>query len=88
MTDNLLDFDARALERYFAGIGEKPFRARQVLRWIHQFGESDFARMSDLAKALRAKLAQQAEVRLAQVVGDATAPDGWTRTASPFRSRE
>ena len=76
MTDNLLDFDARALERYFAGIGEKPFRARQVLRWIHQFGESDFARMSDLAKALRAKLAQQAEVRLAQVVGDATAPDG------------
>jgi len=76
MNDNLLDFDAQAMERYFAGIGEKPFRARQVLRWIHQYGESDFARMSDLAKSLRAKLAQRAEVRVPQVVGDETAQDG------------
>jgi len=76
MADNLLDFDAPALERYFDRIGEKPFRARQVLRWIHRYAESDFARMSDLAKGLRARLAQLAEVRLPQVVGDATAPDG------------
>ena len=76
MIDNLLDFDTQALERYFAEMGEKPFRARQVLRWIHQYGESDFGRMSDLAKALRAKLVQRAEVRTPKVVGDETADDG------------
>ncbi|MDR0378550.1 MAG: 23S rRNA (adenine(2503)-C(2))-methyltransferase RlmN, partial [Candidatus Accumulibacter sp.] len=35
---NLLDFDAAGLTGYFAGLGEKPFRARQVLRWMHRFG--------------------------------------------------
>jgi 23S rRNA (adenine2503-C2)-methyltransferase len=73
---NLLDFDAGALERFFEGIGEKPFRARQVLRWIHQRGEGDFAGMSDLAKALREKLAGAASVMAPIVVGDTTAGDG------------
>ncbi|HXZ50383.1 MAG TPA: 23S rRNA (adenine(2503)-C(2))-methyltransferase RlmN [Burkholderiales bacterium] len=76
MTKNLLAFDAAAMQRYFASLGEKPFRARQVLRWIHQFGESDFARMSDLAKTLRTKLARHAQVRVPQIVGDQTASDG------------
>jgi 23S rRNA (adenine2503-C2)-methyltransferase len=76
MTDNLLALDAAAMERYFATLGEKPFRARQVLRWIHQFGESDFARMSDLAKALRTKLGEHAQVRVPQIIGDETAADG------------
>jgi 23S rRNA (adenine2503-C2)-methyltransferase len=73
---NLLDFDAEALARFFEGIGEKPFRARQVLRWIHQSGEGEFARMSDLAKALREKLALAASVTAPAVVGDTTADDG------------
>jgi 23S rRNA (adenine2503-C2)-methyltransferase len=47
-----------------------------VLRWLHQFGEDDFERMSDVAKSLRAKLAELAEVRLPQVLRDATAADG------------
>jgi 23S rRNA (adenine2503-C2)-methyltransferase len=76
MTENLLEFDARAMERYFAALGEKPFHARQTLRWIHQRGESDFAHMSDLGKELRAKLAQRAAVAAPQIVGDETAPDG------------
>ena len=76
MKDNLLDFDAQAMQRLFAGLGEKAFRARQVLRWIHQFGESDFARMSDLAKDLRAKLARGARVEAPAVVADDVAPDG------------
>jgi len=54
---NLLDFDADGLAALFGELGEKPFRARQVLKWIHQSGESDFAAMSDLAKGLREKLA-------------------------------
>ncbi len=76
MKQNLLAFDAAGLEAYFVGLGEKPFRARQVLRWIHQSGEGDFSRMSDLAKGLRAKLEQAACVEAPAVVGDSAAADG------------
>jgi 23S rRNA (adenine2503-C2)-methyltransferase len=76
MTVNLLDYDAAALEALFASVGEKPFRARQVLRWIHQGGVAEFAQMSDLAKALRERLAQAARVEPPVVVGDTTAEDG------------
>jgi len=60
---NLLDFDQAGLVAFFESIGEKPFRARQVLHWLHQYGEDDFERMTDLAKSLRAKLPQVAEIR-------------------------
>jgi len=73
---NLLGLDAAALEQFFAGQGEKPFRARQLLHWVHQGGEDDFARMTDLAKALREKLAAVACVAAPQVVGDTLAEDG------------
>ena len=76
MKQNLLDFDAAGLTAWFAAMGEKPFRAKQVLRWLHQFGEDDFERMSDVARALRARLADLAEVRLPQALRDATAADG------------
>ena len=64
------------MEALFASMGEKPFRARQLLRWIHRNGESDFAHMSDLAKALREKLVQRAVVEPPKVVADNTAADG------------
>jgi 23S rRNA (adenine2503-C2)-methyltransferase len=73
---NLLGLDAAGLERFFAGLGEKPFRARQVLRWIHQQGEGDFAAMSDLAKGLREKLAATARIEAPRIVGDTLAEDG------------
>jgi 23S rRNA (adenine2503-C2)-methyltransferase len=73
---NLLDFDAAGLAAWFAELGEKPFRAKQVLRWVHQFGKDDFERMSDVAKSLRARLAELAEVRAPQVARDTTAADG------------
>ncbi len=76
MTVNLLDLDAAGLEDFVAGIGEKPFRARQLLRWIHRFGEADFERMSDIAKSLRARLAETAEVAAPQVIRDETSEDG------------
>ena len=63
-------------KRFFAQQGEKPFRARQVLRWLHQRHEADFAQMSDLAKELRAKLVASACVEAPQIVGDTTAGDG------------
>ena len=76
MKENLLGLDAAGLERFFAAQGEKPFRAKQLLRWIHQRGEADFARMSDLAKGLRDKLAASACVEAPQIVGDTAAADG------------
>jgi 23S rRNA (adenine2503-C2)-methyltransferase len=73
---NLIGLDAAGLARFFEEQGEKPFRARQLLRWIHQQGETDFARMSDLAKALRDKLAASARIEAPLVVGDTQAEDG------------
>ena len=76
MKANLLGFDATGLERFFEAQGEKPFRARQVLRWLHQRHEGDFAQMSDLAKVLREKLVATSAVEAPQIVGDTTAADG------------
>jgi 23S rRNA (adenine2503-C2)-methyltransferase len=73
---NLLGLDAEGLARFFEGLGEKPFRARQLMRWIHQMGESDFSAMSDLSKALREKLAASACVQAPRIVGDTPAEDG------------
>jgi 23S rRNA (adenine2503-C2)-methyltransferase len=72
----LIGLDAAGMAGFFAEQGEKPFRARQLLRWIHQQRESDFARMSDLAKALRDKLASSARIEAPVIVGDTTAEDG------------
>jgi 23S rRNA (adenine2503-C2)-methyltransferase len=76
MKQNLLDFDAAGLTAWFVAMGEKPFRAKQVLHWLHQFGEDDFERMSDVAKNLRGCLTELAEVRVPQVLRDSTATDG------------
>ncbi len=76
MTVNLLDFDAEGLIAWFARQGEKPFRARQVLRWIHHFGVSDFEAMTDLAKSLRGKLLATAAVSPPPTVSDKLSGDG------------
>jgi 23S rRNA (adenine2503-C2)-methyltransferase len=76
MKVNLLDFDAEGLAAWFAGRGEKPFRARQVLRWMHRSGEEDFGRMTDVAKSLREALSVDAEIRGPVPVGDSVAADG------------
>jgi 23S rRNA (adenine2503-C2)-methyltransferase len=76
MKENLLGLDAPGLERFFEAHGEKRFRAKQVLRWVHQRGEADFARMSDLARPLREVLSQKACIEAPRIVGDTTAADG------------
>lgn len=74
---NLLDFDQPALRDFFSSKGEKPFRATQLMRWIHQLGICSFEQMSNLSKALRAELEATMEVKtpllvLEQVSGDGT----------------
>lgn len=76
MSVNLLDFDAKGLAGFFTEIGEKPFRARQLLRWIHRCGQADFGGMSDLAKELRNKLAATAVIEPPHVISDHAAADG------------
>ncbi len=76
MSVNLLDFDAASLQRHFATLGEKPFRATQVLRWIHQRGVADFAQMTDVAKSLRESLAASSRIEPPEVTGDSASADG------------
>ncbi len=76
MTTNLLDYDRKGLTDFITGIGEKPFRARQILKWVHQFGKSDFSQMSDLSKGFRDKLSKIAMISVPQVMNDYVAADG------------
>jgi 23S rRNA (adenine2503-C2)-methyltransferase len=76
MKTNLLDFNLAQLSEHFASMGEKPFRARQVMRWMHQMGEDDFDGMTDIAKSLRAKLQDSAEVRAPSFMTEQKASDG------------
>src|SRR5213594_823326 len=76
MSVNLLDLDGEGLAAFVASLDEKPFRARQVKRWMHRLGESDFARMSDVTKSLREKLARTACISPPRIVSDSLARDG------------
>ncbi len=73
---NLLDLDADGMTAWFAAQGEKPFRAKQVLRWIHRSGVADFDAMTDIAKSLREKLKAKAVVMPPTVVSDKVSDDG------------
>nr|WP_258072270.1 23S rRNA (adenine(2503)-C(2))-methyltransferase RlmN [Xanthomonas arboricola] len=74
---NLLDLDREGLERFFADtLGEARYRAHQVMKWIHHRYVTDFDQMTDLGKALRAKLHQHAEVLVPNVVFDKPSTDG------------
>jgi 23S rRNA (adenine2503-C2)-methyltransferase len=76
MTVNLLDFDAEGLTAWFAGQGEKPFRAKQVQRWIHRSGVADFDAMTDIARSLREMLKAKAVVAPPAIVSDRLSDDG------------
>lgn len=73
---NLMGLDRSAMETYFASIGEKSFRASQVMKWIHQVGVSDFAEMTNLSKALRASLSETAEISVPTIISDNLSQDG------------
>ncbi|WP_029935928.1 23S rRNA (adenine(2503)-C(2))-methyltransferase RlmN [Thiomicrospira pelophila] len=73
---DLLGMDRAALEAFFAQMGEKPFRAVQVMKWIHQMGVSDFDDMTNVSKALREKLKQVAQIRTPKIVAEQRSSDG------------
>jgi 23S rRNA (adenine2503-C2)-methyltransferase len=76
MSVNLLGLGRPELTSYCAELGEKPFRAKQLLHWIHQAGAADFSVMTDISKALRERLALDAAITCPAVVRDTVAGDG------------
>ena len=76
---NLLDYDRAGLREYFSSIGEKPFRADQVIKWLYQHGVSDFSEMSNLAVSLREKLAEVSEIYLPDVERSNLSADGTSK---------
>jgi len=73
---NLLGLHEGQLRAYFASLGEKPFRAQQVMKWIYHQGVTDFEAMTNLSLALRRTLAEKAEVRPPEVIGEQVSADG------------
>ena len=73
---NLLDFDRQGMRDFFAGLGEKPYRADQVMKWIYHRLESDFGAMTDLGKSLREKLPEVAVVAPPKALLDKASSDG------------
>lgn len=76
MTINLLDQNRQDMEAFFTSLGEKAFRASQVMKWIYHHGVDDFDAMSNLSKPLRDRLKELAEIRLPEVAVDMPSRDG------------
>lgn len=78
---NLLDFNRAGLRAYFLEIGEKPFRADQVMKWIYQQGVADFEQMTNLNKVLRSKLIENCEIKAPEIAYQQNATDGTIKFA-------
>lgn len=74
--ENLLGLTPSELAAYCIALGEKPFRAKQLLRWMHHAGVDDFSAMTDVSKALRERLGHEATIAGPTVRRDTTATDG------------
>jgi len=82
---NLLNLDRKALRAYFAEIGEKPFRADQLMKWIYHFGVTDFDEMNNINKKLREKLKRNCVIRAPEIVTEQRSKDGtikWSMAVS------
>ncbi len=75
-TTNLLGLDRAGLEAFFESIGEKKFRATQVMKWVHQLGVTDFQEMNNISKDLRQQLAQTSCIQNLHVTKDLISKDG------------
>ena len=76
MSVNLLGLTRADMQSFFAELGEKPFRASQVLKWIYQFGTDEFGAMTNLSKPLRERLARIAAIEPPKIVTSQIAGDG------------
>lgn len=73
---NLLNYNHQQLRDFLSELGEKPYRAQQLMQWIHQVGFDDFEQMTNLSKKLRERLSQVAEIRLPEIISSQESSDG------------
>ena len=73
---NLLGLPGPQLQAFVEGLGNKPFRARQLMSWMYKRGEGSFEAMTDLARDFRAQLGEMAEIRTPQIVTTRSSADG------------
>ncbi len=73
---NLLDYNYEQMRQLMSDYGEKPYRAQQLMQWIHQVGLSDFEQMNNLGKSLRSRLTQIAAIRLPEIISCQQSKDG------------
>jgi 23S rRNA (adenine2503-C2)-methyltransferase len=85
---NLLDLNRQALREFFVEMGEKPFRADQVMKWVYHYGVSDFAEMTNVNKVLRDKLALRAEIRAPEISKEQRSSDGTIKWAMLVHGQE
>nr|WP_282552076.1 bifunctional tRNA (adenosine(37)-C2)-methyltransferase TrmG/ribosomal RNA large subunit methyltransferase RlmN [Providencia rustigianii] len=78
---NLLDLNRKQMREFFAELGEKPFRADQVMKWIYHYCYDDFDQMTDINKVLRTKLKEVAEIRAPEVADEQRSSDGTIKWA-------
>ncbi len=78
---NLLGMTRAQLEQFFVELGDKKFRAQQVMKWIHQMGVIDFEQMTNIGKNLREKLQAIAEIRPPEIVSQKDSEDGTRKWA-------
>ena len=78
---NLLDLNRQQMREFFLSLGEKPFRADQVMKWIYHYCCDDFEQMTDINKGLRAKLMQLTEIRAPEVAEEMRSADGTIKWA-------
>lgn len=73
---NLAGLSLPHMQSFFIELGEKPFRATQVMRWIHQRGLTEIDQMTDVSKALRDKLSRLAEIKFPRIINEYHSSDG------------
>ena len=78
---NLMDLTRAQMREFFAELGEKPFRADQLVKWIYHFGEDNFDNMTNLNKKLREKLKSVAEIKAPEVAVEQRSADGTIKWA-------
>lgn len=81
---NLFDLDEAGLRDFFASIGEKPFRAEQILKWVYHQQVVSFDEMTNLSKALRTTLHEVAQLELPEVISEQVSSDGTVKWLMGF----
>ncbi|WP_408021843.1 bifunctional tRNA (adenosine(37)-C2)-methyltransferase TrmG/ribosomal RNA large subunit methyltransferase RlmN [Spirabiliibacterium pneumoniae] len=85
---NLLNLNRQQLRQFLQGLGEKPFRADQLMKWIYHFGEDNFDNMTNINKALREKLKAVAEIVAPTVAQEQRSSDGTIKWAMQVGSQQ